>query len=173
MTRIFKLRMGLLACVACLVGCDHATKLAAEAALRNRAAIPIVRGALDLTYAENRDMAFDAFSRASLHPPAWALSASTVAVTLVVLYLWARRRHTAWPEHAGFALICAGAIGNLVDRVARGYVVDFVRVRFWPVFNLADALVVVGVALLLFSRALARRAPEADGAITTPVRRPG
>jgi signal peptidase II len=157
MTRTFKLRLGLLACIACLVGCDHATKLAAEVALRNRASLPIVPGAVDLTYAENRDVAFDAFSRLSLHPPAWALSASAVAMTLLVLVAWARRRRAAWPEHAGFALLCAGAIGNLVDRLSRGYVVDFVHVRFWPVFNVADALVVVGIAVLLFVRNLPAR----------------
>jgi signal peptidase II len=146
--------MGLLACVACLVGCDHATKLAAEAALRNRGPLPIVPGAVDLTYTENRDLAFSALSQLSLHPPAWVLAASTVALTLLVVVAWARRRRASWPEHAGFALVCAGAIGNLVDRLARGYVVDFVHVRFWPVFNLADALVVAGIALLALARTL-------------------
>jgi signal peptidase II len=155
--------VGLLACVACLVGCDHATKLAAEAALRNRAPLAVVPGAVDLTYTENRDVAFNALSQLSLHPPAWAIAASTIALTLLVLVAWARRRRAAWPEHAGFALICAGAIGNLVDRLARGYVVDFVHVRFWPVFNLADALVVAGVALLALARTPA----------TPPARTPG
>ncbi len=152
MTRIARLRIGLFACVACLIGCDHATKLAAEATLRNRASLPVVPGAVDLTYTENRDIAFNALSRLSLHPPAWALTASTVAITLFVLLAWARRRRGGWPEHAGFALVIAGAIGNLVDRVARGYVVDFIHVRFWPVFNLADALVVAGIVLLVFAR---------------------
>jgi signal peptidase II len=135
-----------------LVGCDHATKLAAEAALRNRGPLPVVPGAVDLTYTENRDVAFNALSQLSLHPPAWLLAASTVALTVLVVVAWARRRRAAWPEQAGFALICAGAIGNLVDRFAHGYVVDFIHVRFWPVFNLADVLVVAGVALLALAR---------------------
>jgi signal peptidase II len=146
--------MALFACVACLVGCDHATKLAAQAALRNRGPLPIVPGAVDLTYTENRDMAFSALSQLSLHPPAWVLAASTVAITLLVVLAWARRLRAAWPVQAGFAFICAGAIGNLVDRLAHGYVVDFVHVRFWPVFNVADALVVAGVGLLALGGAL-------------------
>jgi signal peptidase II len=163
MTRTWKLRAGLFVCVACLVGCDHATKLAAEAVLRNRAALPIVPGAVDLTYTENRDVAFDALSRLSLHPPAWALAVSMAAIACVVFVAWARRRHAGWPEHAGFALVCAGALGNLIDRVARGYVVDFVHVRFWPVFNLADALVVAGIALLFLARGSLTRRDRTPG----------
>jgi len=47
-------------------------------------------------------------------------------------------------------LVVAGLLGNLIDRVFRGYVVDFVDLRFWPVFNLADSLVVIGVIWLAF-----------------------
>lgn len=50
----------------------------------------------------------------------------------------------------GFDFILAGAFGNLIDRIFRGYVVDFVDFKVWPVFNLADAFVTVGVLILLY-----------------------
>lgn len=140
--------MALLACVAGLVGCDHVSKLAAEAALRDRAPLPIVRGALDLSYTQNRDVAFDALSRLSVHVPPFVLTAFGFVVLAVVVAVWARRRRATPLEHAGFALITAGAIGNGLDRWTRGYVVDFIHVHFWPVFNVADVLIVAGIALL-------------------------
>lgn len=145
--------LALLVCVGGLVGCDHATKIAAESALRDRAALPVVPGVVDLSYTENHGVAFSALERLSLHPPAWALVAVALAMTAVVAAEWARRRRVArWPEHAGFALVVAGALGNALDRIARGHVVDFIHVRFWPVFNVADVLVVAGIGVLLLAR---------------------
>jgi signal peptidase II len=144
--------LALVACVAGLVGCDHATKLAAETALRGRPALPVVPGVVDLGYTENRGVAFSLFDRLSLHPPAWALVLLALATTVAVAAWWVRRRRAAWPVHVGFALVIAGALGNALDRAARGHVVDFIHVRFWPVFNVADILVVVGLGVLMLAR---------------------
>jgi signal peptidase II len=149
--------LALLLCVACLVGCDHATKLAAETALRDHPPLRLWPGVMDLAYTENHGVAFSMLERLSLHPPAWALFALAFVATSALLALWFRRRRAAWPEHAGFALVVAGALGNALDRVARGHVVDFIHVRFWPVFNVADILVVAGGILLLLVHG--RRAP--------------
>lgn len=146
------------ACVACMVGCDHATKLAAETALRDHPAVPVVPGMMDLVYTENHGVAFSALERLSIHPAAWILVAIALAETAVVVALWLRRRHAGRLEHAGFALLVAGAIGNAIDRAARGHVVDFIHVRFWPVFNVADILVCVGLGLL-FLVSMRRRRP--------------
>jgi signal peptidase II len=139
------------ACVATLVGCDHATKIAAETALRDRPPLQLVHGVVDLSYTENRDVAFDALARLSLHPASWLLVAFAIAATATVVGFWVRRRRASWPEHVGFACVVAGAIGNLLDRAARGHVIDFIHVRFWPVFNVADVLVVVGVGVLVWA----------------------
>jgi signal peptidase II len=156
--------LALVACVAGLVGCDHATKLVAETSLRDHAALAVVPGVVDLSYTENHGVAFSALERLSLHPPAWALVAAALVTTAVVVAAWVRRRGARWPEHVGFALLVAGALGNALDRVARGHVVDFIHVRFWPVFNVADMLVVAGIAWLMLLRTRVRRSvpPGAD-----------
>ncbi len=149
--------LAIFASIAGLVGCDHATKVAAELALRDHSPVSLVPGVVDLTYTENRDVAFDALARFSLHPPSLVIVAINLAATAAVLVVWLRRRGAAGSEHAAFALIVAGAVGNAIDRLARGHVVDFIHVHFWPVFNVADVLVVAGVALLLLVRG--RRGP--------------
>ena len=63
--------------------------------------------------------------------------------------MWWRRRHdSARALHIGFALVVAGAAGNVIDRMMRGYVVDFIHVHYWPVFNVADVTIVAGTILL-------------------------
>lgn len=145
--------LGLLACVLALVGCDHATKLAAARALREHGPVVVVPGVFDLSYTENHDVAFDGLSRLSLHAPAPWLALVALSITAAVLVAWVRRRRSRWPVHVGFACIVAGALGNALDRATRGHVVDFIHVRFWPVFNVADILVVAGIAVLLLSKA--------------------
>jgi signal peptidase II len=85
---------------------------------------------------------------------------------------WFRRRKTASAtEHVAFAAIVSGALGNGADRVLRGYVVDFIHVSFgthfdWPIFNVADIAVTVGVALLLLVE-LRRRRTEPPPPLTS------
>ncbi len=147
--------------VAGLVGCDHATKFAAQSALRGHAPISVVPGLVDLTYTENRDVAFDALARLSLYPPTLVVVGLALAAIGAVVFGWSRRASASWKEHAAFALIVAGALGNVVDRLAHGHVVDFIHVHWWPVFNVADVLVVAGVVLMVLVR---RPAPTTAGA---------
>src|SRR5437773_10204224 len=94
-----------------MVGCDHATKVAAQAALPRRGAVSIVPGLLDLRYAENRDTAFSLLR--TLHFP--GKGAVLVALSLVglcaVLVAWWRHRRASTTEQAAYALIVAGALG--------------------------------------------------------------
>jgi signal peptidase II len=132
-----------------LVGCDHATKVVAKDALGLGRVVTLVTGWLDLRYAENFDTAFSltrGWSGSEKGAILSFLAVSTIGVLLLVA--WQRRHQSSAQEHAGFALVLAGAIGNAVDRARRGYVIDFIHVHHWPVFNLADVLVVVGGAML-------------------------
>ncbi len=140
-----------IASVAALVGCDQATKVAAVSSLRDQAPVALVRGALDLSYVENHDIAFDSLSRASLRLPPVALGTFAIVMAFVVAFVWARRT-MSWPAHAGFAMIVAGALGNGIDRFQRGHVIDFIHLHHWPVFNVADMLVLCGMGLLVLAR---------------------
>ncbi len=132
-----------------LVGCDHATKAVARDALGAGRVVTLVRGWLDLRYTENFDTAFSLTQTWHGSSKAVVLTGVALATTVVVGVLAGRHWHRATPwEHAGLALVLSGALGNALDRVRRGYVVDFIHVHHWPVFNVADVLVVVGAALL-------------------------
>ena len=83
----------------------------------------------------------------------WFFAAIAVAVSAVVVVML-RRQHAEPRAAAALAMVLGGALGNLWDRVALGYVVDFVQVHaagyYWPAFNVADSAIFVGVAILIW-----------------------
>ena len=105
--------------------------------------MPLIAGALHLTYVQNTGSAFGLFK--GLH---------TLFIVLSLLVCgWIIREFLARPATApltwwGLALVLGGAVGNLIDRVRVGYVIDFIDVRVWPVFNVADSAISIGIALL-------------------------
>jgi signal peptidase II len=144
-----------------LFGCDHATKHLAETSLRGQPPVVLVSDVLDLRYTQNRDIAFSLLRHVpeGVRRPLIFVGA-TAGLGLVAFLFWQRRR-AGWQERLGYAIVLAGALGNLTDRMARGYVVDFVHLHHWPVFNVADICVVVGVGLLL----LGSRGREVSGRV--------
>ena len=97
------------------------------------------------TYVQNTGMAFGI----KANPFLLVFVTSAVVVALLVFFL---RYHEFQPKLVRIALssILGGAVGNLIDRVNQGFVVDFIDFQVWPVFNIADSSVVVGVGLLLY-----------------------
>jgi len=113
----------------------------------------------DLRWVENRGVSMG-FLTASNETTRWLLVALTTAIALfVAIWLWReKRRDDAW----GLALVLGGALGNIVDRIRFGYVVDFADLHFgeWRpflVFNVADAAITIGVLLLLLRALLTRK----------------
>ena len=134
---------------AVLVGIDQLTKYLALVNLEPIGSTTVV----DLTFVENRGVAFGMFSGKK-----WFILLLTLCIVAFLVYYFVkmpRTREYQWVRCA-MVLVLAGAVGNMIDRVFRGYVVDFFEFTFfsWPVFNVADIYVVVGVivlaALILF-----------------------
>jgi signal peptidase II len=149
-------RLGVVAILALLVGCDHATKLAAKSALEGERPRTLVQGVLDLQYAENTDVAFNLLRAVPERVRVPLLGVTGAVGVIALLGALLLRRGGSGFARAAILLITAGAAGNYLDRIARGYVVDFVHVPHWPVFNVADAYVTVGAILLAWSALNAR-----------------
>ncbi len=124
---------------------------------------------LDLALRWNRGISFSLFARDSATGQI-ALVALTLAVT-GVLTLWLFRSRSSLPA-IGLGLIIGGALGNAIDRVAHGAVVDYLDLhafgRHFFVFNVADAAINVGVALLILDLLLAPRAPKSQNQGSAP-----
>ena len=107
-----------------------------------------------LTYVQNQHGAFGLFGS---HP---LVLAALACIVLVSFFLWYRQERGGWGTHVAFALILGGAIGNILDRVRLGYVVDFFDLRWFPVFNVADSCITIGVCLLLLRMLRHEAAPK-------------
>ena len=153
--------LGLLLVVGMLVGCDHGTKHLARRHLQGAPAVELIGGVLDLRYTENRDAAFSALRAVPESVKSPVLIATRIAICLVVLVLLVRRSGGAL-ERLGLAVVLAGGLGNLIDTLLRGYVVDFIHVHHWPVFNVADICVGVGIGLLFLSQHQRWRGARSD-----------
>lgn len=151
MTKIFD-RLAVLALLSLLVGCDHTTKGIAKAELEGGKSVELIGGVLDLRYVENTDIAFNLLRWIPLEirSPALLITGAVAVLGLFTLLMF-RPRSEGLAVRSAFVLLVAGAIGNYVDRVVRGYVVDFVHLHQWPVFNVADAYLVVGFLLLAWT----------------------
>ena len=125
---------------------DQITKLAIVAQLSEGQSQPIVGPYLSLTVQYNTGAAFGLF------PGGTVGLAVLTAVVVVVLVLWGRQatHFSAWFS-AALGLSLGGAAGNLIDRVRLGYVIDFIDLHFWPVFNIADIAITCGAVILVLS----------------------
>ena len=133
-----------LVCVAALVGIDQAIKLWATQYLAPVEAITVIPHVVELRFVLNQGMAFSLLSGKQLF-----LILATSAALLLVAYLLFFRSRGKLLQQIAFILVLAGGIGNLIDRVLNGEVVDYINPLFidFAVFNFADILVCVGVAL--------------------------
>lgn len=135
-----------------LVGCDHGTKYWAHTSLKGAPSVELVEGVVDLRYAENDDMAFSLLRSVPAEKKRpWFLVIGIVGIAALAV-TWSARRGASVAEQSAYVLMLAGALGNVADRFFRGYVVDFIHVHRWPIFNVADALLVAGMLLYLLVR---------------------
>lgn len=133
---------------ALLLAADIITKIIAETKLSVIGTVPIINEIFHLTYVENRGMAFGLFSGGRIG--FIIVTVAVMAVLAVLIFKTAKNHRTVWLK-AGSACVLSGAVGNLIERVGKGYVVDFLdfRVIDFPVFNIADIAVCVGAVMLV------------------------
>ena len=112
----------------------------------------VISDVFDLTYVRNTGAAFGLFASVDSSIKAILLNSIAVIVFLIVSAYALRSSHKSVRLQVGLALILGGAVGNLLDRVRFGYVVDFLEFSIsghhWPAFNVADSAICIGVGLL-------------------------
>jgi len=104
----------------------------------------VVDHVLYLTVTRNAGAAFGLFQNFTL-----GFLLISAVVMIAILFYYGRLPVSDWPARLGLALVFGGAISNAYDRGVKGSVVDFIQVPHWPIFNVADSAITVGVAVLL------------------------
>ena len=130
-----------------LVAIDQITKLIVVERLMPISTYPVIPGILSFTYLENRGAGFGILQGAR-----WFFVAVTIATLIAIAYYYIKlpKKKPFNYVRIGLVIIAAGAIGNGIDRLLNGFVVDFLHLRFinFPVFNIADIYVTIGAVLL-------------------------
>lgn len=144
---------------------DQTTKAWAVRRLRFGDDISVIPGFLNFAYAQNTGAAFSILDD---HGEAgrWGLSTvAFIAATLVLYFFWRTPRSDDRILGA-LALLLAGIVGNVTDRIRLGFVVDFIDVQFgswhYPTFNVADMAIVIGAGLLIIDMLLGKKASDTD-----------
>lgn len=132
---------------AVLIAVDQITKYIALTSLKPVGNMTFIDGFMDFTFVENRGAAFGI-----LNGKTWLLLLLAVVICAVLVVAMSKMpdtREYKWLKWT-LMLILAGAVGNIIDRLLKGYVVDFFEFTFitWPVFNMADIYVVVGTIVM-------------------------
>ena len=134
----------------CTLVADQATKALLAVSMTPGQSLPLIPQVLHLTYVQNTGAAFGLLKGYQ--------ALFIVFSILVIAWLIRELRGTPAPRLLwGGALVWGGAAGNLIDRMRLGYVVDFIDCRVWPVFNVGDSAITVGVILLLWHSFFKRR----------------
>ena len=138
---------------------DQATKLYIDATFKLHESVPVIRGLFHLTYVRNKGAAFGILADSAIRIPFFI----TVSLLALLAILWYMKKLAPDQKLTVFALslVFAGALGNLVDRIRFGEVIDFLDVfwgrHHWPAFNVADSAITVGVGLLILDMWLYER----------------
>ncbi len=152
-----------------VVGLDQATKLWILQNFELYESTVIIPGLFSLTFLRNTGAAFGMFAG---HPAMWRqlFFIGVASIALVVILIFQRKlgRQNSWYTIA-LAFIGGGAVGNLIDRIRYGSVVDFLDVyigsHHWPAFNVADSAITVGVCIFLVTQFLEDRQEKRKQAV--------
>ena len=128
-----------------LIICDQVSKLAVLKYLKPIGTTVVIKDIFSLTYVENRGAAFGILQNSR-----WIFICATIIILAVLIIYKIKYKPQGKIINTSLCLLISGAIGNLIDRIFRGFVVDMLEVTFieYPVFNVADCFVVIGAVLL-------------------------
>jgi signal peptidase II len=142
----------LLITVGAVVLCDQVTKLYVDAVMWPHQSITVIENYFDITYVRNPGGAFGLFAKAGRGIVRPLLLGLTVVAVVILLLMYRSTLPDRLLVRLAFSLIMGGAVGNLIDRLRFDEVIDFLDVHWshyhWPAFNIADAAITVGVAIL-------------------------
>lgn len=136
-------RIAALATAAALLAADQISKHFVILRLKFHGDFTVIPGLLEFSYVENTGAAFGMFQNRM-----WVVSLLAAIASAVILVLFFRYRMHSFFSYAASALLLAGGVGNMIDRMRFGFVVDYIHVLFFPyIFNFADCCITVGVVL--------------------------
>ena len=125
---------------------DRVTKIFFVGLLSLGESLPVIRNALHMTMVHNTGIAFGLFKNQGIV----FIIIPIIAVVLLIfnVFYYRNTKELSRMYICGFSMILGGAIGNLIDRISYGYVIDFIDFRIWPVFNIADSAITIGACII-------------------------
>jgi signal peptidase II len=151
------------------VALDQYSKFLIKATMKMYQAIIVIRDIFKIIYIENSGIAFGIFNGSRNPAARWILAAVILIAIIAITYYWAISGKTGFVFNMSCGLILGGAIGNFIDRVIIGRVTDFIEVGYkeytWPVFNVADSAVSVGVCLFILYMLMEKKVGNAPGTL--------
>lgn len=128
---------------------DQVAKYLIKNFLSKGDSFPLIKNWLHLTYVQNFGAAFGIFKKGT---DFFIFISSFAIIFIILMFLYERELKSSRNKRLrlGLGMILAGAVGNLIDRLRFGYVIDFIDIRIWPVFNIADSSITIGAIFLIY-----------------------
>lgn len=124
---------------------DQISKYIIDIFLNPHESIALIENILHITYVQNFGAAFSILQGKTLF-----FTVVSLIIIILMIYIVFKIPITKKSHRLVFSMIVGGAVGNLIDRIRFGYVIDFIDFRIWPVFNIADCAIVIGVLFLAY-----------------------
>lgn len=139
--------MRLLLVIIFITAADQIVKYFISANMVVGQSIPVLNDIFHITYVHNKGAAFGILAE-KLY--IFIIITIVILMFIFLVFLKTRKIKSFFVFHLALAVLAGGALGNLIDRIAKGYVIDYLDFIIWPVFNVADIAVVLGVFIMVY-----------------------
>ena len=144
-----------------ILALDQIVKYVVSTHIGLNQSVPVLGNIFQLTHIHNNGAAFSILQDMQI----FLIATTAILCIVLCVFLFLRRKVTRWPLMLGISLIIGGGLGNLIDRVRFGYVVDYLHFGNFPIFNVADMSVVGGSLILLIYIMIIEPALQKNGAV--------